>query len=308
MIFPFAGIAGAAKPGIADRYPGDAGIDKDPRVVFVEDFESGSLAAVKKHWNEVNDKHNNLKLDAEVPSGSSGQKSLLISHVGGKGHGGHLFREMKPGFEKLHARWYVKFDPACAQIHHFGTHMGGYNPPTRWPNPKAGNRPAGDKRFLVGIEPYGKAWRWDFYAYWCEMRPSPPRGRFWGHDFVNDPNLKVVKGKWICVEVMIKLNDVGDTNGEQAFWIDGKLWKRDGQIISHLGKGFPKGKWVVDSWHPNPKGKPFEGMRWRTSKQLLINNLWTYLYITKAPKGHLSKVWFDHIVVARDYIGPMKKK
>ena len=64
-------------------------------------------------------------------------------------------------------------------------------------------------------------------------------------------------------------------------------------------------KWVVDSWHPDPAGQPFEGFEWRTVKKLQINYLWTYLYITKAPAGHVSRVWFDHIVAARKYIGPI---
>lgn len=50
--------------------------------------------------------------------------------------------------------------------------------------------------------------------------------------------MKVEKDRWICVELMIKMNDpVDEHNGELALWIDGKL-------ISYLGKGFPKGKWV----------------------------------------------------------------
>jgi hypothetical protein len=36
--------------GIAERYPGDVGIAKDTRVVFVEDFEAGSVADLNKSW------------------------------------------------------------------------------------------------------------------------------------------------------------------------------------------------------------------------------------------------------------------
>jgi hypothetical protein len=117
------------------------------------------------------------------------------------------------------------------------------------------------------------------------------------------------------------MNDVGDTNGEQAMWIDGKQ-------VTHLGKGFPKGKWTYDKFLPNEGGdairwdakrggpdrfkvadggEPFEGFRWRTAKELDINFLWAYVYITKAPPGHVSKVWFDQIVVATEYIGPIAK-
>ena len=84
------------------------------------------------------------------------------------------------------------------------------------------------------------------------MRGSPPRGQTWGNSFIHDPALKVRRGQWICVELMMKLNDLGKANGEMALWIDGKL-------VSHLGPGFPKGKWVFDKFLP---GKGGEGVRW----------------------------------------------
>jgi hypothetical protein len=242
-------------------------------------------------------------------------------HVGGKGTGGQLYRRLKPGSDKLHARFYVKFDPDCAPIHHFGTHLGGYNPPTPWPQGGAGQRPAGDKTFTVGVEPFGRDWVWDFYTYWCEMRGSPPRGQTWGNTFVRDPKLKVERGRWVCVEFMVKVNDVGDTNGELALWIDGKQ-------VSHLGKGFPKGKWVYDKFLPGEGGEgvrwsdarggpeqfavpdggaPFEGFRWRTAKELNLNYVWLYAYITRAAEGHVSRVWFDDVVIATEYIGPLAR-
>ena len=94
-----------------------------------------------------------------------------------------------------------------------------------------------------------------------------------------------------------------------------------------MGKGFPKGKWVFDKfmrdqggdsvrWNDTrgdredfrtvEGGEPFEGFRWRTTKELDLNFVWTYVYITDAPAGHVSKVWFDNIVVAREYIGPLR--
>jgi len=88
-------------------------------------------------------------------------------------------------------------------------------------------------------------------------------------------------------------------------WIDGKPWKKAGQIISHLGKGFPKGRWIWDSFIPDPAGEPFEGFQWRNDKDLNLNFLWLLLYITQAPPGHISKVWFDDIVTAKTYIGPI---
>jgi hypothetical protein len=150
------------------------------------------------------------------------------------------------------------------------------------------------------------------------MRGSPPRGQTWGNSFIRDPALKVVKDKWICIEQMIQMNDANDTNGEQALWIDGRL-------VSHLGKGFPQGLWTFDKFKPGDGGQgirwnrekatretytvpaggaPFEGFRWRTVPELNVNCVWLYVY-TEKPAGHRIKVWFDDVVVATDYIGPI---
>ena len=51
---------------------------------------------------------------------------------------------------------------------------------------------------------------------------------------------------------------------------------------------------------------PFEGFRFRSDEKLKLNFLWVLLYVTKSPKDHVSKVWFDQIVVAKEYIGPIK--
>jgi hypothetical protein len=306
--------------GVAAKYLGDRDIAKDPKVIFAENFEEPTLEAMQKRWETVSHPEI-MSFAADVPEGSGGKQSLLMTHVGGKGDGGHLYRRLPKGYDRVFARFYVKFDPDCAPIHHFGTCVGGNNPSTPWPMVSAGKPPAGDRSFWTGIEPFGKDWTWDYYTYWCEMRGSPPRGQTWGNTFIRDDKLKVERGRWICVEVMVKMNDVGDSNGEMALWLDGKP-------VSHLGKGFPKGKWVFDKFLPgqggdslrwNDKtggrenfqtaagGEPFEGFRWRTAKELNLNFVWAYLYITDAPKGHVSKVWFDDIVVATEYVGPIKK-
>lgn len=306
-------------PGLAAKYPGDRGVEKDPAVVFAESFEEASLGELEKRWGQLSAPEI-MSFSPDTPKGSAGKQSLLMAHVGGKGNGGHLYKSLPRGFDQLYLRFYVKFDPDCGPIHHF-VHLGGYNPPTPWPQGGAGIRPCGNDRFSTGIEPHGDAWVWDYYTYWMEMRGSPPRGQTWGNTFIHDPELKVARGKWICVEVMMKTNDIGDSNGEMALWIDGRR-------VSHLGKGFPKGMWVYDKFLPGqggegirwsdqtgeperfqvpPGGNPFEGFRWRTTDDLKLNFVWLLLYITRAPQGHVSRVWFDNVVVATDYIGPIQR-
>src|SRR5690606_2033084 len=149
---------------LASRYVGDAGIAEDPNVVFAEGFEAGSLEAVTARWDSVQNAEI-MSLSADVPEASGGTRSLLMTHVGGRSTGGHLYRRLLPGYEELFVRFYVRFDPDCFPIHHF-VHLGGYHPATAWPQGGAGIRPAGDERFTTGVEPYGKQWRWDFYSYW----------------------------------------------------------------------------------------------------------------------------------------------
>ncbi|MBN1363113.1 MAG: hypothetical protein JW993_21110 [Sedimentisphaerales bacterium] len=305
LLFAVAQAAAGTPPvGLAGKYSRDLGIEKDPNVVFAENFEAQSLEDVTARWESVTNAQM-MSLSADVPQASSGSRSLLMTHVGGRSTGGHLYRRLPPGYDQLYLRFYVKFDPNCYPIHHF-VHLGGYNPPTPWPQGGAGIRPSGDERFTTGVEPYGKAWRWDFYSYWMGMRSSPDE-KSWGHDFVNDPALRVERGRWICVELMMKMNDpVGASNGEQALWVDGRPWTKDGQLVSHLGPGFPRGRWVWDSFWPDPQGEPFEGFRWRSAESLNLNFLWLLLYITESPPDYISKIWFDDIVVAREYIGPLR--
>jgi hypothetical protein len=305
-------------PGLASKYPGDIGIEKDPNVVFVEKFEEPSLEDMKKRWDSVSNAEI-MSLSDDTPQGSGG-KSLLMTHTGGTGDGGYLYRRLLPGYDQLYTRFYVKFDPLSAPIHHF-FHAGGYHPSTTYPHGGAGERPRGDERFSTGIEPSGDAWVWDYYTYWMEMRGSPPHGQTWGNSFIRDSNLKVTRAKWVCVELMMKMNDVGDSNGEMALWIDGEQ-------VSYLGKNFPPGKWVYDKFVPGEGGEgirwndakgeaeqvrfpaggsPFEGFRWRRDQRLRLNFLWVLLYITNAPVGQVSKVWFDNIVVARQYVGPIRR-
>ena len=120
------------------------------------------------------------------------------------------------------------------------------------------------------------------------MGGSPPRGQTWGNSFESGVPLRaVVKEKWICLEVIVKIDDLGDSNGEQAYWLDGKLSRnRDGKITSYLGKGFPAvGTWTYDGFKPyvteqgiawdyregkgvrTEGGKPFPGFAWRTTPE-----------------------------------------
>ncbi len=303
-------------PGLAARYPGDVGLADDPAVVLVEDFEQASLEEMLARWESVQGTN---ALSTDHPPASGGRQSVHMTHVGGEGTGCTLYKRLPEGYDQLFYRFYVKFDQNCFPIHHF-FHVGGYSPPTPWPQGGAGERPRGDERITCGIEPFGESWTWNYYAYWMEMRGSPPRGQTWGNCFIAENQPPCPRGEWQCLEVMIKLNTPAtERNGEIALWKDGKL-------VSHLGPGYPRGKWTFDrfligqggegirwvdekgdreTFEVAEGGEPFEGFRWRSTEDLKLNFLWVLFYITRAPEGHVSQVWFDDIVVAKEYIGPL---
>jgi hypothetical protein len=278
----------AVEYGLAARYPHDAGIESDAGVIFTENFEESSVSELVSRWEDVL-RQDRMSFTADTPAASGGSQSASFAGSA------HLYRRLLPGYDRLYVRFYAKFDTSCTQVHHF-VWMGGHNPSTSYPWPRAGLQPVGDERWSTGIEPIGTNWAWDFYTYWMHMRPDG-RGDYWGNLFSGQPSpYPAAKGEWISVEFMVKMNSpMGSSNGEQAFWINGER-------KAHLGPGFPNGHWRGGIFTPDPNGTPFEGFQWRIVEALNINYLWLEHYVDTDPS---CRVWFDDLVVATQYIGPM---
>jgi hypothetical protein len=101
--------------GIAVNYPGDAGIGRDAAVIFAEDFEEPSLEEMWKRWETVTDKPG-MSFSGDVPAGSASKRSLVMERT--RGSGEHLYRRLKNarggwGYDRVFARYYVKFDPSA---------------------------------------------------------------------------------------------------------------------------------------------------------------------------------------------------
>ena len=301
--------------GLSAKYPQDKGIGNDPSVLFAEDFEQGSIDEIVKRWSEASNKDGKvLAFSAETPPESSGKRSIQMTATLSENTGGHLYKRLPRGVDRVFARFYVKFAENADYIHHF-VHLGGYNPPTGYPQGGAGEHPRGDERITVGIEPHGSYGRfpppgaWTFYTYWHEMKGSAD-GKFWGNGIRAQTPSLVPKNQWQCVEVMLKLNSAPDkSDGELALWLDGKP-------ITHVHKGTPRGPWSGMGFDVlKSGGEPFEGFRWRKSNDLKINFFWLLHYVTQYPsqQNHVAKpnsvnrVRFDNIVISTEYVGPIKK-
>ncbi len=311
------GAAGGGKPpegcGLSARHPGDAGIGRDAAVLLAEDFEQGALEDLAKRWESVKNPDGKvLLLVPDAPPGSPGARSLQMTATLNENTGGHLYTRLPREVETVFARFYVQFAREPEYIHHF-VHLGGYRPSTPWPQGGAGERPRGDERMTVGIEPWGDWGRapapglWNFYAYWHEMKVSGD-GKYWGNGLRPVRDQQVPAGRWQCVEVMMKCNsDPRAHDGELALWLDGRL-------VARFAPGVRRGPWPKGGFRlVEEGGEPFEGFCWRRSDELKINFFWLMHYVTPsaAAQNHVedprrvNAVRFDNVVLATEYIGPI---
>lgn len=266
--------------GLAAKYPADQGIAKDEAVIFADDFEAAELG---KAWDEQrNDGGKVLSLVETGGGAPTGAQCLRVEATLGANTGGGLTKWFEPS-EAIFIRFYTRFDEGCDYVHHFVTLRAnkGLRGGDRWSGfGGAGLKPAGDERFSTALEPWGNwgKWtppgRWNFYSYWHEMTASPD-GKFWGNAFRPAEQPDIPKDKWICAEFMLKHNTPGERDGEQAYWIDGKLM----------------GHWT--------------GISWRKSPTLWANALTLETYVTdRWTKNKSNTVFFDNVVFAKKYIGP----
>lgn len=305
--------AASSQAQLANDYPNDVGIEDDPNVLYVEKFDDGLDNVFSRYTDILN--ADGMSLDADLPPGSLDGRSIMMTVEPGVNNGGHLFRNFEPGYDgTVYIRYYVKYPTESKGfIHHEGVWFGGFNPSLPWPHPRAGQCGLGDSRLSVSFEP---VWHntdppgMDTYLYWGDMKSWNDGSSCFGNVMLTQRALDygqppmpgtyptVAFDEWMCVEMMIKLNDpVSEYNGELAIWVDGDL-------AGHWGPGFPNGHWLKDKWYNNPNDPPFEGFRWRTNPDLLINWIWIEFFHSN-PSAPPSYIKYDHIVVAKEYIGPI---
>ena len=92
-------------------------------------------------------------------------------------------------------------------------------------------------------------------------------------DFHAIPNWQPVRGVWHCYEFMVSVNSLGSHNGVVAYWIDGNL-------AGYFPDLFIRS---INSLKINDAG-------------LRLHALWS---------SRVNKKWYDNVVIARSYIGPI---
>jgi hypothetical protein len=272
-----------AGAGLAGAFPNDVGLKAHRDVIFADDFETGALGA---GWDEVGNKNSKVLQFAAPGDAALGQRCLRVEAHLGQDNGGGLTKWFEPA-DPVFIRFCTRFDPACDYMHHFVTLRAnkGLHGGDKWSGfGGAGLKPEGTERFSTAIEPWGNwgRWpapgRWNFYSYWHEMEVSKD-GKYWGNSFGVPAAPVIPRGRWICVEFMLKHNAPGQPDGEQAFWIDGVL----------------QGYW--------------KGINWRKNATLQANALTLESYVTdRWTTNPVNVVFFDNVVIARRYIGPVASK
>jgi predicted amidohydrolase len=276
--------------GLAAKYSRDAGIANDADVFFADDFESGDM----KKW----DQQRRAVMTEDKPN--SGKWCVQMPMERGKDTGADAIKWFMPGADAVYARFYVKFSPDYQYNHHF-VWLGANQRTNKWSAfGKAGRKPNGTY-YSTGMEPWF-AWgknpppgEVNLYTYYLDMEPDPKMpGKYWGNGFfppgpgkgkaASEHRVIPPLNQWQCWEFMIQANTAPDkADGKQAMWVNGKL----------IGE--------------------FSGIRWRNDMDLKVNCLWLEHYgydegdPTKQYWKQSQSVWFDDVVVARRYIGPMKK-
>jgi hypothetical protein len=286
----FAGPLPEGNSGIAAKYPGDKGIAGDPAVLFFDDFESYSGAsALTTRWNEVYHSQN-VRIATETGNVFSGAKALEFkvdqtsSEVSNT-----AVKYVSPTRDLIFLRYYARFDPAFNVL---GSSHNGSSISANYCCP--GVKADGYNKFFVSLEAGRETTgtpnpgKLNIYIYYPDQRdiwgdhfyptgtvtPFSSTPYDFGPEFVSRPDFVPQLGRWYSYEVMVKANTPGLKDGRIAFWIDGKL------------------------------AADFQNIRVRETTNLKIDRFSVDLHVKSNTLG-VAKKYYDNVVAATSYIGPM---
>jgi hypothetical protein len=296
--------------GIARRYPGDKNIASDLAVIFADDFESyTSPSQLTNNWDAAYHLPN-IRIATEPHNVFSGHKSLEFSlPINANEVSNSANKIINPTQDTVFIRAYTKFDPG---YHVTGSNHNGLVLSAQFPGPGRPPPPDGTGWFLfllqnnimdtprIGESTPGFT---HLYSYWPRQRSE--FGDHWypdGYvvpfdngigedgeqigirgdwlafpsqypDFNPMANFLPQRDRWYCYELMVRANTPGQNNGVVKVWIDGTV--------------------VGD----------FPNLFVRSITTLKIDEAHIGLHAQHSER--LNKKWYDNVVIATQYIGPM---
>ena len=278
--------------GIAAQYPLDMGIQANPNVILADDFEGYSgLSQLTSKWSAAYHTAN-LRLATEAANVFAGGTSLELQVPQQSAEvSNELVKTLSPNEDVVFVRAYTKFDAGHNVI---GSNHNGIVVSSNYSTP--GVPANGTNKFYVDVENSRESsseaspGQTQLYVYHPEQRTEYgdhwyPDGRVrpfdaipgnFGAAFVARPNFTPQLDRWYCYELMVRVNTPGQRDGRIAVWIDGNL--------------------IAD--YPN--------VRLRDTTSLRIDTVKLSFHIASNTIRRNIK-WYDNVVIARSYIGPMAR-
>lgn len=281
--------------GIASKYPGDKGIESEPDVIFADDFESHTQPSdLEKKWDAVYQMQE-IRIATEPENIYAGQQALEFRVPQQNNElSNAVDKVLSQELDVLYLRYYSKFQPPYDVVG--SSHNGSMISAHYFINGQAtpGIPADGTNKFLVNLENWrGEAatpspGHLNLYVYHPEQRsqwgdhffptgvvlPNSSMPGDFGADFESRPDILTELDRWYCYEYMVRANTVGQRDGRVTVWVDGKL--------------------VAD----------FGNLRFRDIESLKIDRFGLQFHIGSNPNGETKK-WYDNVVAAKSYIGPM---
>jgi hypothetical protein len=261
-------------------------LEKPGKIFFRDGFESD--ASLTNYFEIVSLKDGRAKRTTDPQLAHTGHSALQFTapdKAGKESLTGASLWFGPIGYDRVYFRRYIKFaaDYDQGDLNHVGGGIEGVAGANKWADMgKAGIRPTGDDRFSCRFEPWRDWGRYTppgymfLYTYWMDMKRDPD-GHYWGNNLkpADDKRITLERNRWYCLEHMIKVNDLGQANGELAAWIDGKLYIH------------------------------YKGFRWRSAEDVKIKRAHIGLYVHHAKQA--NTVWYDDVALSTGYIGPIKR-
>ena len=260
-----------------------AELERPGEVIFRDDFESPQ--SLENYFDIRGGAEGGVRLVSDPELAHSGSGAIQFTapgHDGRESGVGATAWLGAEGYDRVYFRRYIRFaaDYDQGNLHHVGGGLAGVAGANRFrAMGSAGVRPRGDDHFNSAFEPWRDWGRYPapgymfLYSYWMDMRRDRD-GNYWGNMLGPEPDERIAleRDRWYCLEHMIRVNDVGQANGEMAAWIDGELYLH------------------------------YQGFRWRTDEDVRIKRFTIGLYVHRATRA--NTVWYDDVVLSTGYIGP----
>jgi len=281
--------------GIAAGYPGDVGIGGDPRVVFADDFESyASADDLTDRWDDAY-QNGLLRIATEGPNVYAGAQSIeMTAPQQADELSNAVSKELTDEVDVLYLRYYSKYEASFDIVgsSHNGSEISAHYFVDGQATP--GVPADGSNKYLIAYE----NWRGEaetpspgdqnIYIYHPEQRDNYgdhffPNGDVmpntsipgnFGPTFVPRPNVIPELDRWYEFEVMLQANTPGERDGRVTCWMDGEI--------------------IAD----------FPNLYLRDVDTLTIDHFSLSLHFGSNPASETRK-WFDNVVAATAYIGPM---